>query len=146
MPRIYVDKSGGHDTGIALGNPGNSPISIALQTLRTDGTNMGSPSTVNIAGNGHTSAFVGQLASGFPNGFTGLADFSSTSPFVPLTLRSLTNSRGDFPLTTFPAPDVTTQAPTPIVFPQIADGGGYTTQFIFISAGGTANVNVDFIR
>jgi hypothetical protein len=48
-------------------------------------------------------------------------------------------------LTLAPKPDVTQPAPTPIVFPQIADGAGYTTQFIFISANGAASVNVYFI-
>ena len=98
-----------------------------------------------VAGNGHRAAFMGQLIAGLPDGFTGIADLTSTAPFVPLTLRSLTNGRGDFLLTTFPAPDISQPAPTPIVFPQIADGGGYTTQFIFISANGAATVSVNFI-
>jgi hypothetical protein len=90
---------------------------------------------------------VGQLISGLLSGFTGVLDLTSSSPFVPLTVRSLTNGRGDFLLTTFPAADLTQPAPTPIVFPQIADGGGYTTQFIFISADGLMplSVTVNFI-
>jgi hypothetical protein len=36
-------------------------------------------------------------------------------------------------------------APTPIVFPQIADGGGYTTEFIFISADSAASVSVNLV-
>jgi len=89
------------------------------------------------------SAFVRELISGLPSGFTGVADLTSSSPFAPLTLRSLTNGRGDFLLTTFPTADLTQPAPTPIVFPQIADGGGYTTQFVFISADGAASVSLD---
>jgi hypothetical protein len=144
--RLFVDKSNGHDTGLALGNPGSAPLNVTIQAFDAGGTSAGSGSaTVNIAANGHRAGFVGNLIAGLPAGFTGIADLSSTSPFVPLTLRSLTNSRGDFLLTTFPAPDVTQPAPTPIVFPQIADGGGYTTQFIFISANGAASVSVNFI-
>jgi hypothetical protein len=143
--RIYVDMSSGHDSGIALGNPGNSPIAVALQTFRSDGTATGNVSTINIAGNGHTAAFVDELVTGLPSGFTGLADFTSAVPFVPLTLRTLKNARGEFLLTTFPAPDVTTPAPSPIVFPRVADGGGLTTEFIFIPAKAAASVNVDFI-
>jgi len=45
----------------------------------------------------------------------------------------------------FPAADLTQAAPTPIVFPQIADGGGYKTQFIFISSDGATSVSVNFI-
>jgi len=94
--------------------------------------------------NGHRAAFVAQMIEGLPDGFSGVAEISSTSPFVALTLRGLTNRRGDFLLTTFPIADSSQPAPTPIVFPHIADGGGYSTQFIFISASGAASVNVDF--
>jgi hypothetical protein len=79
-----------------------------------------------------------------PSGFKGVAEISATSPFAALTLRSLTNSRNDTLLTTFPVADANQPAPGPIVFPQIADGLGFTTQFIFISAGGTSSVNVTF--
>ena len=85
-----------------------------------------------------------QLVSGLPDGFKGVAELSSGSPFVALTLRKLTNGRGDSLLTTFPVADLSQPAPSPIVFPQIADGSGFTTQFIFISASGTASVLVNF--
>jgi Fungalysin metallopeptidase (M36)/Bacterial pre-peptidase C-terminal domain/Fungalysin/Thermolysin Propeptide Motif len=144
--RLYVDTSNGHDTGLAISNPAGTPITVNLQAFQTDGSSAGNgPVAVNLAANGHLSAFVGQLISGLPLGFTGVADLTSSSPFVPLTLRSLANGRGDFLLTTFPAADLTQPAPTPIVFPQIADGGGYTTQFIFISADGAASVTVNFV-
>src|SRR5437899_8663393 len=38
--------------------------------------------------------------------------------------------RGDFLLTTFPIADANQPAPSPIVFPQIVDGGGSKTQSI----------------
>jgi Zn-dependent metalloprotease len=144
--RLYIDKSKGHDTGLALGNPNGAPITVTVQALQTNGASAGSgPATINLVPNGHASAFIGQLINGLPDGFTGIADLTSSSPFVPLNLRSLTNGRGDFLLTTFPAPDVTQPAPTPIIFPQIADGAGYATQFIFISANGAASVTVNFV-
>jgi hypothetical protein len=144
--RIYVDKSAGHDTGLAIGNPGSTALSLTVQAFQGSGATAGNgPATLNIPSNGHKAAFVGELIDGLPTGFTGIADLTSTVPFVPLTVRSLTNGRGDFLLTTFPAADVTQPAPTPIVFPQIADGGGYTTQFIFISASGPSSVSITFI-
>jgi hypothetical protein len=35
-------------------------------------------------------------------------------------------------------------APSPIVFPQIADGGGYVTQFILIGTGGVSGVTLNY--
>jgi len=47
-------------------------------------------------------------------------------------------------MTTFPVADANQPAPAPIVFPHIVDGGGYTTQFILISAGGAADSTLFF--
>jgi hypothetical protein len=144
--RLYVDKSGGHDTGIALANPGSSAASVNVVAYKTDGvTTAGNtlpPLSINAGG--HKAAFAGELVSGLPSNFTGVVEITSSSPFVALTLRSLTNSRGDLLLTTFPVADETQTAPSPIIFPQIADGGGFSTQFIFISASGAASVNLSF--
>jgi hypothetical protein len=71
-------------------------------------------------------------------------DISSATPFAALTMRSLSNERGDFLLTTFPIVDVDRAAPSPVVFPQIADGGGYVTQFILIGAGGASSATLNF--
>jgi hypothetical protein len=59
-------------------------------------------------------------------------------------MRSLTNERNDFLMATFPIADMMLAAPSPIVFPQIADGGGYVTQFILIGAGGASSVTLNF--
>jgi Zn-dependent metalloprotease len=142
---IYVDKSNGHDTGIALVNPGNTASGVTVSAYQTDGvTAAGTSQTVNVAAGGHKAAFAGELVTGLSSGFKGVAKITSSSPFVALTLRSLTNSRGDVLLTTFPVADPSQTAPSPIVFPQIADGSGFTTQFIFISATGAASVSVTF--
>ncbi|MDD5543415.1 MAG: hypothetical protein PHX83_09590, partial [Acidobacteriia bacterium] len=66
--------------------------------------------------------------------------------FAALTLRSLTNARGDVLLTTFPIADFNLPAPVPILFPQIADGGGFKTQIILLNTGATLqNVNITFL-
>jgi hypothetical protein len=75
--------------------------------------------------------------------FTGVLEISSIRPFAAVTLRSLNNGRGDFLMTTFPVADGARAAPSPIVFPQIADGGGYSTQFILLSATGAASFSIE---
>jgi hypothetical protein len=39
---------------------------------------------------------------------------------------------------------MTLPAPSPILFPQIADGGGYQTQFLLISAGGASSLTLNY--
>jgi hypothetical protein len=47
-------------------------------------------------------------------------------------------------MTTFPVADLTKAAPLPIIFPQIADGGGYITEFILISSGQAASTTLNY--
>jgi hypothetical protein len=135
--RIYLDKSGGHDTGLAIANPGSSAIRVTATAYYPDGrTNVGT-GIVNLASLGHNAQFAGQLINGLPSGFVGVLDLVSASPFTALTLRSLTNGRGDFLITTFPIADANQSPPTPVIFPQIADGGGYQTQIILLNTSGS---------
>ena len=94
--------------------------------------------SLDLPGNGHEAKFDYQFISSLQGGFTGVLEISSSSPFAALTLRSLVNSRGDFLLTTFPIADFNQPAPVPMIFPQIANGGGYMTEFILLSSGGGA--------
>ena len=72
------------------------------------------------------------------------ADITSATPFAALTLRSLDNERNDFLMTTFPIADADRAAPSPVVFPQIADGGGFVTEFILLDAGGASKMTLSF--
>jgi hypothetical protein len=144
--RVYVDLSANHNTGLAIANVTDTDSSITINAFQTDGSTASGTSQgpFPLSPNGYKAAFANQLISGLAEGFTGVLDISSTTPFAALTLRSLVNERGDFLMTTFPIADETQPAPTPIVFPQIVDGGGYTTQFILISAGGAASTTLGY--
>jgi hypothetical protein len=144
--RVYVDLSGGHNTGLAIANLANISASITITALQGDGvTGVGtSRDPLILPPNGHRAHFADEFIAGLPAGFTGLLDIISTTPFAALTLRSLYNERHDFLLATFPVADMTRAAPFPIVFPQIADGGGLVTQFILIGPGGASSVTLNF--
>jgi hypothetical protein len=142
--RIYVDMSNGHDTGVALATLSPTRATLALSAYQTDGrTPAGTARTLSLAENAHIGRFAGSLVPNLPEGFTGIMDISSETPFVALTLRSLTNARGEFLLTTFPIADATRAAPLPIVFPQIADGDGYATEFILLSTGSALSTKLN---
>jgi hypothetical protein len=144
---IYVDKSRGHDTGLAIANPGSSTIRVTATAYELDGTTRAGagPGNVDLAALGHDARFAGQFISWLPDGFVGVLDLVSQSPFTALTLRSLTNARGDFLITTFPIADVNQAPPGPLIFPQIASGGGYQTQIILLNtSGGATTMSVNY--
>jgi C-terminal processing protease CtpA/Prc len=143
--RIYIDQTGNHGTGLALASPGNTENPVTLRAYGTDGsTPVGNSVVLTLKPGGHAARFVSQLIPELPRNFTGILDISSPVPFVALTVRSLTNSRGDFLMTTFPVADMIQPAPAPVVFPQIADGGGYMTEFILLSASEPASMTLKF--
>jgi len=134
--RVYVDTTDGHDSGIAVAATTASQVSVTLQAFATDGiTPLGQPATVGLQGNGHIARYAGELISGLPANFTGVLDISAPTPVATLTLRQLINARRETLFTTLPVADLTRPAAAGLVFPQIADGGGYHTEYIFISAG-----------
>ena len=144
--RVYVDLSRGHDTGLAVANPASTTANITIGAYRTDGvTAIGtSQGSLQLPGNGHSAKFATELIAGLPTGFTGVLDITSATPFAALTLRSLNNERNDFLMTTFPIADANQIAPSPVVFPQIADGGGFATEFILLNAGGVSKATLSF--
>jgi hypothetical protein len=135
--RVYVDLSGNHNTGLAIANVASTGAAITIKAYETDGTtSVGtSQGPLQLAAFGHDAKFADQIISGLPAGFKGVLDISANTAFAALTLRSLVNERNDFLMTTFPVANLSQTAPSPIVFPQIVDGGGYATEFILVGAG-----------
>jgi hypothetical protein len=142
--RVYVDRSGDHDTGLAIANVSGSGSSIAINAFQKDGiTAVGtSKGPIPMPMNGYNAAFADDFATGLPAEFTGVLDISSTKPFAALTLRTLVNERDEFLMTSFPVADANHSGPSPIVFPHIVDGGGYSTEFILLSPSGAASTTL----
>jgi hypothetical protein len=144
--RVYVDLSGGHNVGLAVANIGSTTAGIAVNSYQTDGVSGIGTSwgPLTLVPYGQTAVFADQLIERLPTGYRGVLDISSTTPFAALTIRSLTNERNDFLMTTFPIADANQTAPSPVVFPHLADGGGYVTEFILISGGAAAGTTPGF--
>jgi photosystem II stability/assembly factor-like uncharacterized protein len=144
--RIYVDLSQNHNTGLAIANISEAEAAITISAYQTDGATVAGTSQgpLKLGAHGHDSKFADQFITGLPAGFTGVLDVSSAAPFAALTVRSLTNENNDFLMTTFPVADVNQAAPSPVVFPQIADGGGYATQFILLSTSGASSATINY--
>jgi photosystem II stability/assembly factor-like uncharacterized protein len=139
--RAHVDLSGAHNTGLAVANPFNADINIVVNAFEADGvTPIGTANgTLPVPAKGHAAWFADELINGLPTGFVGVLDISSTSEFAALTVRSLSNERDDFLMTTLPIADVNGTAPSPVLFPRVVSGGGYVTDFILINPRGQSD-------
>jgi len=144
---IYVDNANGHDTGLAIVNPEDAPSQINVKTFLSDGTTEVPTATdkIDLNPNGQDSSFASQIIGATAVGFKGVFELTSTSDFAALTVRALTNERDEFLFTLFPTADSTRIPSVPIVFPQIAHGEGYKTEFVFLNPSGSASdISMEF--
>jgi len=83
------------------------------------------------------SRFMEQLIPGIPYPFHGVIRITSNTPIAVIGLRGDYNSRGDFIITTpMPTDENATPISARLIFPHLADGGGYSSEFVIYS--GTA--------
>ena len=128
--RIYAEVAGPARTGLALVNPGAEPAQVSFFFTDENGRDFGFGG-VNIPARGLIGRFLNE--SPFNSGpVRGSFTFTSSVPLSVVALRGFTNERGEFLITTLPVSPLAASA-MPIVFPQIADGGGWTTRIVLVN-------------
>ena len=139
-------------TGLAIANPSSTDTAIVTLTLTNlAGDSTGLTSTLTLPPLGHTAAFMKQFP-GFesiPHPFQGVVRISTNSPsgVAVIGLRGNYNELKDFLITTsMPVNEATPLSPVQAVFPHLADGNGYSTEFILFSgsAGPASSGNLQF--
>ena len=138
--RTYVESAGISGTpgniqsGIAIANTAGTPVSVSLELTDMDGRATGLNTTISLPGFGQTSRFLSQFFPALPGTFQGVLRIAATGPISVVGLRARYNEIGDFLITTTPPADELAPASSEeMLFPQLADGGGYTTQFILFN-------------
>jgi hypothetical protein len=127
---------GSIQSGLAIANNSASAGTVTLELSKLDGSSTGLTGTLQVPPNGQGATFLNQIQ-GFASlqmPFQGVLRVSSAASISIVGLRGRYNERGDFLITTTPPVNEAATASSPALFlPQIADGGGYTTQFIILS-------------
>lgn len=138
--RMYAESSGiGQEigsiqSGVAIANTSTTPAIVKYELFDLKGNPITS-NTVTIPASGQTSAFLRQMFSSIPNQLQGVLRISSASKITVVGLRMRVNDRNELLFTTTPPVDEGAPAPSgPRFFPQVADGGGFTTQFILFGS------------
>jgi hypothetical protein len=132
--------TGSMQTGIAIANSTNTTATVQLELLTLKGAATGLTATLTVPPNAQVAKFLGQI-DGFtalPVPFEGVLRMSSTTPGLSMVgLRGRYNERQEFLITAIqPIVEGVIPPNVPVFFPQIADGGGYSTQFVLINATG----------
>jgi hypothetical protein len=127
-------------TGVAISNPAATPVVVTIEATNPDGTVAGT-TQITIAGRGQTGPLLGDIPGlQLPNPFSGLLWVSAPrgSSISVSGLRARYNERQtpDLLVTAFPAADEAAPAQTEMLFPQVVDSGGYTTQFVLMGVRG----------
>ena len=97
--------------------------------------------TLIVPGNGQVARFVHELFPALNGSFQGFLKTTAGAPIGVTGVRGRQNERGDFLITTtLPRNDDPIPAGSQLVFPHIASGGGYTTQFIIYGQPGSGKL------
>ena len=124
--RAYVENGPRIRSGIAIANPSGSAVDVTIEFA-------GVPKTLSIPSRGQTALFLDEMVT-LPDlsaAFRTMLWITSPVPIAVTGLRSRTNERGEFLITTTtPMDETVPPSPTELFFPHFAEGGGYSMQFI----------------
>lgn len=143
--RMYVEASGIPGTvgniqsGLALTNLSSVSSSVIFELTDLSGKLLAS-TTLQVGANMLLSRFVNEIFPAVPLPIKGVLHILNTSnPVSVAALRGRYNERLDFLMSTTPPTDENVSPPPAgqLIFAQIANGGGFTTQFVLYS--GTVN-------
>jgi TonB family protein len=140
--RMYVQAAGtpgatgAQQSGVALANLSSTSATVTFELSSLAGSPLASTSLI-IPGNGQTSKFLNDIfGSQTPKPpLQGILRISTSGPELSVVgLRGRYNERGDFVITTTPpANEAATASSFGYAFPEVVNGGGYTTQFLLFS-------------
>jgi hypothetical protein len=127
------------DSGIAIAN--NSSVSAVVNFELTDlnAISTGLSASVTVPAQGHVSKVLHELFPTLTVGpsaapFRGVLRMISSNSITVADLRLRFNERGEVLVTTTPVSNEASASSTAeLLFPQVVDGGGFTTQFVLYS-------------
>jgi hypothetical protein len=147
--RVYAETAGAWTsgepgalmTGIAVANPGSEPATAEISFWSLSGSLIGR-SAISIPSSAQSSVFLTQLPGlqSLPSPQGGVLAVTSASALAVTAIRARFNERRDFLFAGTPPVDETSTG-SAVYIPHFADGGGYSTQLVFVESSLTAPSN-----
>lgn len=123
---------------MAIANPNAAPATISIYFTDESGLNFGGR-TITLAPSAQISAFLDQPPFFTANPFSSpianarTLTFTSDVPVSALALRGTVNERSEFLIAPLPVADLSETSADPLSIPNMADGGGWTTQVVLVN-------------
>jgi hypothetical protein len=131
--RIYAEVNSPRSTGLAIANPGSQDAIVSFFFTDSNGQNFGAGTTTILAGQ-QIAKFLDQSPFNGGSAIQGTFTFSSTVSVSACALRTFSNERGEFLISTLPVIDLSAATPSSsALLPHFADGGGWTTSVILVN-------------
>jgi hypothetical protein len=143
--RFFADRRTNYDTGMAFVNTGSQPATVRFTPLNSGGVARGASRQRTVAPGAQSALFVSELMPDLPEGFRGTVLVESDAPLAMLALHAA-NLANRFLLAALPVSDLLVSgASGTSFFPHLADGGGYSSEFVVVNPGtDTANPTLRF--
>jgi hypothetical protein len=140
---MFGSRDGSQRSVLALANRGAQAATVTLTAFDQNGGAVVAGKVVTVPVNGHVAAFFDELIPELPAGFQGTVTMDASSQVHVITLRTLVTSSASFIMTTMPVINLASPPAGPSYFPQLADGGNFTTEFLLLNVG-TSSFRLQF--
>ncbi len=130
--RFYAEAGPSINTGVAIANPSDGAVTLSFFFTDGNGNDLGHGTTA-IAARGQVSAFLNGAPFNGPGAINGTFSFTASFPVSATAIRGITNSRGEFLMSTVPIVEMGAGAPGPATVPHFAEGAGWTTRVILVN-------------
>jgi len=127
---MFGVRNSSHRSVVAVAGTGD----FRMTPYRADGSAAAATRTISLSANGRLAAFLDELIPDLPADFKGTVLIEASSAISMITLRTTINSSGAFLMAAMPMVNLDQPLPAGTsYFPQLADGGGFTTEFLLLS-------------
>jgi len=130
--RLYVQASNTINTGVAIANPNDLPVTIDGYFTDSSGRDSGNWN-LTIPAHGQVARFSTEPPFSSSLNFNGTLTFNASLPVAAVALRGFANERSEFLMTSLPIVDLAATTGAAQVLPHFADGGGWRTRVILIN-------------
>jgi glucose/arabinose dehydrogenase len=143
--RFYAEIGVLANTGIAIANPNDGPVTISFHFTDANGSDF-NHGVVEIPARQQVAAFLSDVPFNAPAVVNGTFTFRSNFFVSAVAIRGFTNSRGEFLMSALPMVQPGAAASVPVSIPHFAEGAGWSSRVVLVNpTGDSINGTLQFL-